>query len=128
MTKRRLKATCSTTVSVGGEQYQLAFYEPELKPAAPITVKELPISEQPAARLEHYGAGALSVSELLAIAVGMPSVSSAETLLVQGNNLAGLAQMPWSELISLKGIGTQRAARLKASFELGRRNAGGCAQ
>ena len=71
--------------------------------------------------LEHYGAGALSSSELLTLAVGFASLTEAEELLVKGNKLAGLATMPWSELVSMKGISRSRAARLKAAFELGRR-------
>jgi DNA repair protein RadC len=119
----KLTPTRKTTVVAEGQQYRLAFYEPAVapSPAAAVTIKELPVSEQPSYRLEHYGAGALSITELLAITAGLPSLSEAETLLVQGNKLAGLAQMPWSELVSLKGLGRNRAARIKASFELGRR-------
>ena len=64
---------------------QLTFYEIAPAPAAPalkvkiekipvgprITmIRELPTSEQPVSRLQHYGAGALSTVELLAIILG----------------------------------------------------------
>ncbi len=112
-----------TPGTASGGQFRLAFYEPaaETPTAGTVTIRELPVTEQPSYRLEHYGAGALSSSELLALAVGLPSLTEAEELLVRGNKLAGLASMPWSELVSLRGISRSRAARLKAAFELGRR-------
>jgi DNA repair protein RadC len=63
----------------------------------------------------------LSLTELLALAVGFPSLTEAEEILVKGNKLTGLATMPWSELVRMKGISRIRAARIRAAFELGRR-------
>jgi DNA repair protein RadC len=105
------------------QQFRLAFYPPKTQPPVEgaITIRELPIAEQPSYRLEHYGAAALSSSELLALAVGLASLTEAEELLVKGNQLAGLASMPWSELVCLKGVSRSRAARFKAALELGRR-------
>jgi len=120
---KKIAPTRKATVVAEDQQYKMAFYEPILKPQAEgaVRIRELPVSEQPSYRLEHYGAGALSSTELLALAVGFASLTEAEELLVKGNKLAGLATMPWSELVSLKGISRNRAARIKASFELGRR-------
>jgi DNA repair protein RadC len=119
----KLTPTRRTTIVAEDQQYRMAFYEPAPKPqtAGAVTIRELPVAEQPSYRLEHYGVGALSSSELLALAVGFASLTEAEELLVKGNKLAGLATMPWSELVSMKGVSRNRAARLKASFELGRR-------
>ncbi len=119
----KLTPTHQTTTTAEGQQFHLAFYEPAPQPqvAGAITIRELPVTEQPSYRLEHYGAGALSSVELLTLAVGFASITEAEQLLVKGNKLAGLATMPWSELVSMKGISRSRAARIKATFELGRR-------
>ena len=119
----KITPTRKTTVIAEGQQIRMAFYEPAPKPQAEgaIIIRELPVTEQPSYRLEQYGAGALSLTELLALAVGFPSLTEAEEILVKGNKLTGLATMPWSELVSLKGISRIRAARIRAAFELGRR-------
>jgi DNA repair protein RadC len=123
------------------DNYQLTFYgvdmppaeseatptpAPKPKPAKPETprvtmIRELPTSEQPVHRLEHFGAGALSTVELLTIATGFDNFEDAQSLLAANDNLAGLARLPMSDLTAIKGIGPTRAARLKATFELGRR-------
>jgi DNA repair protein RadC len=115
---------------------QLTFYEITPAPAAPapkvkiekipvgprITmIRELPTSEQPVSRLQHYGAGALSTVELLAIILGSDNLEDPAALLADNERLFGLAQLPWAELVVVKGIGPTRAARLKATFEIGRR-------
>jgi DNA repair protein RadC len=122
--------------TVQGQQYQLDFYvppatvaaKPEVTTAKPSvaaeklpTIRELPLSESPAARLESYGAGALSILELLALTAGLPTFTDAQNLLNSAGSLQGLAALPWSQLIALKGISTKRAAQIKAAFELGRR-------
>ena len=88
----------------------------------PILIRELPQIEQPIARIEHFGPGALSAPELLTIVIGFDNLEDANSLLSGNGGLAGLARLPWSELIAIKGIGPGRAARIKAMFELGRRN------
>jgi DNA repair protein RadC len=90
------------------------------------TIKELPEGERPRERLEHYGATALSAAELLAIILRTGTkdenvIRLAQRLLADGNGLAGLARLPFSELIAIKGLGQAKAAQLKAAFELGRR-------
>jgi DNA repair protein RadC len=90
------------------------------------TIKELPSSERPRERLLHYGAGALSTGELLAIILrtGAPNenvVRVAQRLLANFDSLAGLARASTPELISEKGLGPAKVAQLKAALELGRR-------
>ena len=121
---------------------QLTFYEitpattptPKVKinkiPARPVSksktcavtmIRELPTSEQPVHRLEHFGAGALSTVELLAIILGSDNFEDPAALLTANERLFGLAQLPWEQLVAVKGIGPTRAARVKAAFEIGRR-------
>ncbi len=90
------------------------------------TIKELPQGERPRERLEHYGAGALSVAELLAIILRVGNkdenvIRLAQRLLTTYGGLVGLAQASFSDLIEVKGLGPAKATQLKAAFELGRR-------
>ncbi len=90
------------------------------------TIHDLPQGERPRERLEHYGAGALSSSELLAIILrvgtgGENVVRVAERLLARYEGLPGLAQATVSELCQEKGIGQAKAVQIKAALELGRR-------
>lgn len=90
------------------------------------TIKELPEGERPRERLEHYGAGALSSAELLAIILRVGTqdenvIRLAQRLLTTYNGLVGLAQAPFSDLVAIKGLGPAKATQLKAAFELGRR-------
>jgi len=89
------------------------------------TIKELPEDERPRERLEQCGAAALSSAELLAIILRVGSkdenvIRFAQRLL-SSYGLAGLHQLPFSELVAIKGLGQAKAAQLKAAFELGRR-------
>jgi DNA repair protein RadC len=90
------------------------------------TIKQLPEEERPRERLEHYGAPALNSAELLAIILRVGTkdenvIRVAQRLLSNYGGLAGLHQMPFSELVAIKGLGLAKAAQLKAAFELGRR-------
>jgi DNA repair protein RadC len=90
------------------------------------TIKELPEGERPRERLEHYGAAALSTAELLAIILRVGTQDEnvlrlAQRLLSTYNGIAGLAQAPFSELVTIKGLGPAKTTQLKAAFELGRR-------
>jgi DNA repair protein RadC len=90
------------------------------------TIKELPVSERPRERLEHYGAGALSTAELLAIilrtGVGGESVlNMAARLMAKYDGLIGLARASFGELCAEHGIGPAKVTQLKAALELGRR-------
>lgn len=90
------------------------------------TIHDLPQGERPRERLEHYGAGALSTAELLAIILrvgtgGENVVRLAERLLASYDGLPGLAQATVSELCQQKGMGQAKAVQIKAALELGRR-------
>jgi DNA repair protein RadC len=90
------------------------------------TIKELPSSERPRERLLHYGAGALSNAELLAIILRTGTqeenaVRLAQRLVSVYGSLAGLVQANTSELASQKGLGPAKVAQVKAALELGRR-------
>lgn len=89
-------------------------------------IRDLPSGERPRERLEHYGAGALSTSEVLAIILrvgtdGENAVRVAEKLLARYEGLPGLAQATIGELCQEKGIGPAKAIQIKAALELGRR-------
>jgi len=90
------------------------------------TIKDLPVGERPRERLEHYGAGALSTAELLAILLrtgvtGESVLRLAERLLVRYGGLTGLAQASFAELCQEKGVGPAKVTQIKAALELGRR-------
>lgn len=90
------------------------------------TIKDLPVSERPRERLEHYGAGALSTAELLAILLrsgvsGESVLRLAERLLIRYGGLTGLAQASFAELCQEKGVGPAKVTQIKAALELGRR-------
>lgn len=89
-------------------------------------IRDLPQGERPRERLVHYGAGALSTAELLAIILrvgtgGENVVRLAERLLAQYEGLPGLAQATMEELCQAKGLGEAKATQIKAALELGRR-------
>ena len=90
------------------------------------TIKELPTGERPRERLEHYGASALSTTELLAIILrtgvgGQNVLELSSGLLAQHEGLVGLARASFAELRQTKGIGPAKVTQLKAALELGRR-------
>ena len=85
-------------------------------------IRELPLSERPAARLEAYGARSLSNVELVALLLSLESLDDAQELLVQVGGLPGLLRHSSAELIGLApGIGKASAQRLAAGIEFGRR-------
>ena len=85
-------------------------------------LKSLPIKEQPISRIYDFGAGAVSLTELLAAVAGGPrQLELAERLLVHYRTLSALFQAPTAELEQFAGIGHATAARLKAALELGKR-------
>ena len=90
------------------------------------TIKDLPATERPRERLVHYGAGALSTAELLAIILrtgvgGQNVLELSSSLLAQHGGLVGLARASFIELCETKGIGSAKVTQLKAALELGRR-------
>ncbi len=90
------------------------------------TIREWAADERPRERLEKLGAQSLSTAELIAILLrvgrrGETAVALARRLLQQFGGLEGLHRAPFSEVKSIKGIGTAKAAQIKAALELGRR-------
>jgi DNA repair protein RadC len=90
------------------------------------TVRDLPRPERPRERLQKFGPEALSAQELLALVIGrgIPKKSVmniAQELLARFGNVKAIGQATIGELSQIKGIGLAKAAQIKASFELGRR-------
>lgn len=91
-----------------------------------LTMKNLPVYEQPRERLLRLGAKQLADAELLAILLrtGFEQKSAsvlAMQLLATFGDLHALAQASHEELTKVKGIGRVKAIELHAAFELGRR-------
>ncbi len=89
-------------------------------------IRELPPDERPRERLAARGAAGLSNAELIALLWGTGSngrtaLDLAVEALAEHDGLAGLSQASVVELEAITGVGTARAARLSAAFELGRR-------
>jgi DNA repair protein RadC len=92
----------------------------------PLPIREFLPSDQPRHRLAHQGAPALSDADLLAVITGVPSLETAQRLLIAAGGLRGLQALSTVELQQLvAGISTGRAAQLKAAIELGTRVARG---
>ena len=92
-----------------------------------MAITDWPEGERPRERLLAHGAVTLSDAELLAIYLrvgvrGKSAVDLARELLLRfEGSLGTLADASLDELASVSGIGTAKAAQLKASFELARR-------
>ena len=76
--------------------------------------------------MQHYGPGALSHAELLAILLRTgtkdeSSVHLAQRILNESGGLRRLAESEWEELTRIRGIGPAKALQLQAAIELGRR-------
>lgn len=90
------------------------------------TIKEMPIEERPREKLISYGKSRLSNSELIAILLGSgikgrTALELAADLLYKTGGINHLSDQSISELSLVKGIGSSKAARLVAAFEVGRR-------
>lgn len=91
-----------------------------------LTIKDIPTQDRPRERLIKFGPEALSNSELLAIIIrtGTKSdnaLSLSNKLIAQGKGLEFLCNCTVQELSKIKGIGTAKAAQIKAAIELGKR-------
>lgn len=91
-----------------------------------ISVKNLPVSEQPRERLRDYGSQALSDAELLAILLrvgvqGMNVIQLAQKLLHDHGGWRGLQQSSFADLCTFHGMGEAKTAHVKAAIEIGRR-------
>ncbi len=91
-----------------------------------MNLKQIPISERPRERLENFGAGVLSMNELVAILLQSGSKSKS-VIEVAGDfvesieTIDELSELTVQELTKIKGIGTSKACKLLAAIELGRR-------
>jgi DNA repair protein RadC len=91
------------------------------------SIRELPATERPRERLALRGPSGLSAAELIAVilgtgAGGRTAITLAEEALARHASVRELARATDAELAAIPGIGTAKAARLAASFELGRRS------
>ncbi len=91
------------------------------------SVRDLPAAERPRERLALRGPGGLSAAELIAVilgtgAGGRSAMDLAEEALARHASVGALARATDAELAAIPGVGTAKAARLAASFELGRRS------
>ena len=89
-------------------------------------IRDWEAAERPRERLEQHGPQALSNAELLAILLrtgvqGENAVDLGRRLLHTFGGLVGLHAAPFAEVKAQRGIGTAKAAQLKAALELGRR-------
>jgi len=91
-----------------------------------LRMKELPLSDQPRERLALVGPNALSDAELLSILlrVGVPGLNVlqlAQQMLIEYGGWAGLLRVDYNDLCRHQGMGTAKAATVKAALEIGRR-------
>lgn len=90
-------------------------------------IKDIPADMRPREKLLRYGAGILSTQELLAIVIRTGSqaanaIQVAESVLYQFKDLRGVVNASVEELCAAaSGIGSAKAAQIKAALELGRR-------
>lgn len=94
-----------------------------------MTIHDLPVSDRPRERLQRLGAEALSAQEILAVILGRGIAGesvmvTAQRLLSQFGGLKGIAGASMEELSQVRGIGTAKAAQIKAAVELSRRTEG----
>ena len=86
----------------------------------PLQLRELPLAEQPLARLYRMGPGSLSTSELLELVIGATE-SMGRDFLAGFQGLEALGRASLDELAGAKGLGMAKAGRIQAALELGKR-------
>lgn len=89
-------------------------------------IREMQVEDRPRERLQSLGPASLSSSELLAIILntgikGESVTSIAQRMLSTHGGLGGLLRMDFVELAGIRGVGTAKAAKVKAALEIGRR-------
>lgn len=92
----------------------------------PNRLRETALGERPQERLEKFGAGALSDTELLAMLLrsgtrGQDVLTLASRLIAEGGSLAGLLAWHVKDFRKLKGIGRVKALQLVTVMEVARR-------
>ncbi len=103
---------------------QLALFEESTPGAAQSArvLREIPTREQPRARLEYAGAGALSLMELLALVLDCKTDPLLPArLLAEFTTLDELARADSADWARVSGVTPLRAARLAAALELHKR-------
>jgi DNA repair protein RadC len=90
------------------------------------TVRDLPRDERPRERLLKLGSEALSAQEILALILGRgirgeSGMMTSQKLLSRFGSLKGVADASVEELTQTRGIGSAKAAQIKAALELSRR-------
>ena len=93
-------------------------------------IKDWPPDERPREKLMNLGPEKLSDAELIAILLGsgtgkVTAVDVAKRLLIEYKGLNLLSERSISDLKRMKGIGSAKAVKLMAAFEIGRRIASG---
>lgn len=93
-----------------------------------LTMKEMPVSERPYEKCEHYGANTLSDAELLAVIIRTGGRGERATELalrvlnsIPSKKIGGLFQMTLSQLESIRGIGRVKAIQLNCLTEITKR-------
>lgn len=89
-------------------------------------LKDLPPEERPRERLHAYGAQALTAAELIAILIRTgnaerSAVALGEFLLSTFGSIQGIATASAEQLAAVKGLGSAKAAQIKAAIEFGHR-------
>ncbi len=88
-------------------------------------IKDLPKVDRPREKLEKYGPGKLSNSELLAVLLGSgtkgTNVVELSNKILKKFSGAGLSKASVKELKNTFGLGSAKACEIVACFELGRR-------
>jgi DNA repair protein RadC len=92
-------------------------------------LQDTAVGERPQERLEKFGAGALSDTELLALLLrsgtrGQDVLTLAGRLIAEAGSLAGLIAWKDGDFEQLKGIGRVKALQLVAVMEIARRVVG----
>lgn len=91
-----------------------------------IGIRDFPASDRPRERLEQLGESALTNAELLAILLrvgvqGVNVIELAQQVLNRFGGLRGLHAAGFDELCEVNGVGSAKAAQIKAAIELGYR-------
>jgi DNA repair protein RadC len=86
----------------------------------------VPVVDRPREKLARVGPMALGDNELVALVLGTGTRSRGALMVAQdviavAGSVPGLARIGLDELVSVRGVGASRAARLLAAVELGRR-------
>ncbi len=97
-----------------------------MKEGTTFTVHDMPKQERPRERMQRLGPDVLSSHELLALIIGrgIPKRSVldiAHDLLRKFGSVQGISKATMEELSAISGIGTAKAAQIKAAFELAKR-------